>query len=114
MNMHRTGSLAASPLSIEDRANLRLPLYLPAFLLSSGDVRDPVVVTDISATGCKIAGSVHVAVGRYLGIQIPGFSPYAGWVAWQTRDGFGLDFSNPLPNAVVAHIVGLGLCDKPT
>ena len=113
MNMHSTGSLKAAPISIEDRAHLRLPLYLPAFLLSPGDVRDPVVVTDISATGCRVTGPVHVTVGRYLGILIPGFAPYAGWVAWQARDGFGLDFTNPLPDVVVAHIIGLGLTDRP-
>ena len=113
MNMQRFGSLCASPLAIEEREHLRLPLYLPAFILSPGDIRDPVIVTDISASGCKVAACVRVTMGRYLGIQIPGFARYSGWVAWQTREGFGLDFTNPLPEAVVAHIVRLGLMDGP-
>lgn len=112
MNMHRMGSMTASPLSIEERAHLRLPLYLPAFLINPGDVRDPVLITDLSATGCQIASTARVTVGRYLGIHIPGFARYAGWVVWQTREGFGLDFCNPLPTAVVDHIVKIGLADR--
>ena len=112
MSMHDIRGIKPVPLAIEERRDSRSPLHLPAFLLSPGGIREAVLVTDISTLGCKIVGAGPVKVGRYLGIHVPGMAHYAGWVAWQTREEFGLDFSNPLPAAIAAHITRLGLADQ--
>lgn len=108
MSIHAPDRLTPAPLAIEERREARLPLHLPAYVISPGDVRSAAIVSDISTLGCRVQADVRVRVGRYLGLHIPGLAPYSGWVAWQTREEFGLDFCHPLPPAVVAHISGLG------
>jgi hypothetical protein len=60
-----------------------------------------------SSSGFRIRSEYGVTVGRFLSVDVRDFAQYAGWVAWAFSGEFGFEVANPIPQAVIDHIVAM-------
>ena len=91
----------------DERQRPRNPLDLPVFVLRPGEGRVPAAMLDICARGCRIVVAMQVRAGAYVGVEVPGGTRYSGWVVWQTRGSFGLDFASLIPDGELAQMMRL-------
>jgi len=66
---------------------------------------EPCAVLDITHLGCRLQLSRDVTVGTYITVRVPDFANIEGWVAWSKAQQIGVDFSHPLPAAIVSEIM---------
>jgi hypothetical protein len=91
----------------ESRATLRRPVELRARLRDRGATKFDISVTDLSRTGFRAETAFKLAPGTLVWVSLPGLSPLAAEIAWQTREQVGAKFSTPLHPAVFDHICEL-------
>lgn len=87
-------------LAREERLSEREPTGLAAWI---GE--EAVVVTDVSALGCRIRMSVPANVGAFLTLSL-GEVSVTGWAAWQRGNELGMDFAKPLDAETLAAFTG--------
>jgi hypothetical protein len=87
-------------LAREERLSEREPAGVAARI---GD--QEVVVTDVSALGCRIRMGVPANVGAFLTLSL-GAASVTGWAAWQRGDELGVDFAKPLDAETLALFTG--------
>jgi hypothetical protein len=97
------------PASFPDdrRAGARVRTYFPVSILTLGGEISPAFVTNASVSGFRIRSEYGVTLGRFLLVDVPSFTQYAGWVAWANAGEFGFELANPIPQAVIDHIVAM-------
>jgi hypothetical protein len=99
----------AQTLDVDERRAVRVATRLPAGLRCDKAPTQQVIVTDMTNNGCRITIDRRVTVGTFVTVTVPDFIEISGWVAWSSQTALGVDFSHPLPDAVRAHVVALGL-----
>ncbi len=62
-------------------------------------------IRDVTQLGCRIVLAHAVSVGTYVSISIPHIDRLEGWVAWNRESEIGIDFSHPLPIAVLDELI---------
>ena len=107
MSIYTPGAFQAAQPLVDERQQARVGLCLPVFVLQAGAERISAQLIDVSEQGCKIAINSTLKAGKYLGIEVPAFSRFSGWVVWQTRQNFGMDFVTSISRAEVEYIVSL-------
>jgi hypothetical protein len=69
------------------------------------DVAEWVFLYDLSAGGCMIeVGSIKVAVGDLVRLNLYDFAKMAGTVAWKSDKNAGVRFDGLLSDAILAHL----------
>ena len=110
MSLHPAPAIPPGSPVDDERQATRLPLLLTAQMSSDRFEATAVRLTDLTGRGCRLSTAQLVSVGTFVTVHILGFTEIGGWIAW-ARDGeVGLDFANPLPDAVTGHVLRLGLC----
>lgn len=107
MSIHAPETFQAAQPVGDERRRPRLALDLPIFVLQPGREKISAVLIDLSEQGCRVAAPLRLKAGRYVGIEIPDAGRHAGWVVWQRRGSFGLDFSTTLADGEVARVARL-------
>jgi hypothetical protein len=64
-------------------------------------------LTNASVSGFRINLDQGLIIGRFLLVDVPNFTQYPGWVAWADTGEFGFEVANPIPQAVIDHIVAM-------
>ena len=99
----------AEPVALapERRRARRLAVSVPAQTRGGGDAAPvPVMVTDLNAKGCRIAGALNLSEGGEIWLGIPGIAPRRARIAW-SRDGeAGCEFLFPLLEDIVEEVAG--------
>jgi hypothetical protein len=101
--------LALKPTWFPDnrRTGGRLRTHLPVSLLTLRGDTYSAYLTNASSSGFRIRSEYGGTVGRFLSVDVPNFTQYAGWVAWAYSGEFGFEVANPIPQAVIDHIVAM-------
>ena len=98
------GSEAAGPRWI--RKSERLPVLLRGCCRSRSGFRDDVVITDISAEGCRVESrSSTLRTGDLVLVRLQGLEGQTGTVCWTENTALGIRFDRPLYGPVVEHLV---------
>lgn len=63
-----------------------------------------VIMTEISAIGCRIVTAGRFNPGDFVMVSVPSFGPFGATVIWHADGKVGLAFARPLHAAVVAHV----------
>jgi hypothetical protein len=84
-----------------------LRTHLPVSLLTLRGDTYSAFLTNASSSGFRIRSEYGVTVGRFLSVDVRDFAQYAGWVAWAFSGEFGFEVANPIPQAVIDHIVAM-------
>lgn len=87
---------------VEQRRAPRSAVALDGAVRERGRSAQNARLTDISRSGCRIAGYWLVAPGTPVWVRIPGLENLAGHVAWSDEGGGGVAFETPLHPAVAA------------
>ena len=91
----------------ERRRARRLAVSVPAQTRGAGDAAPmSVTVTDLTAKGCRIAGSIDLAEGGEIWLGIPGIAPRRARIAWAREGEAGCEFLFPLREDVVEEVAG--------
>lgn len=85
-------------------------MHLSATLSCEKTPLQQVIATDITRLGCRVTLQQNISVGTFVTLAIPAFVELFGWVAWSGPHVAGIDFSHPLPPAVLEHVIRLGPC----
>jgi hypothetical protein len=97
-----------SLMSMDERKRARARLSIPVQVAGQRLESTPALMMDVSGAGCRLRLVVQISTGTFLTVKVEGFTSYTGWVVWQRGQDVGLDFANPIPVAVVQHLVQLG------
>lgn len=89
----------------EQRHAVRIVVDWPASVAADKVGTKAVRITDCTNRGCRIETDLAVAVGTFVHVAIPLFTDLTGWVAWNSAEALGIDFSHPLPSRVLEHII---------
>ncbi len=87
---------------VEQRRARRSAVALDGAVRERGRSAQSARLTEISRSGCRIAGYWLVAPGTPVWVRIPGLENLAGHVAWSDEGGGGVAFETPLHPAVAA------------
>lgn len=96
----------------EQRRAARKRVHVPAVLRSSTVGRINGVITDISILGCQMRVVQHLVKGTYLLVQVPTFEPFGARVVWAEDGLVGFEFTHPLHQAVVDHIIDMSTLER--
>lgn len=99
-------------LAAEERKADRIPVDWPASWASAKFAEEDAHVCDITNLGCRLRTARNVGVGTFVTVKMPGVAEAPGWIAWTGPNEVGVDFSHPLPAAVIEdiarrHFIGL-------
>lgn len=97
-------STKAGWLAIEERKALREPFNASGNVVGDRVLSSSVRVVDLSRLGCKVEWDQPIVAGRFVSLTIFGFD-LKGWVVWTGAEGYGVEFANPMPDRVVAHLL---------
>jgi hypothetical protein len=89
------------------RAGARLRTHLPVTVLTLSGGTYSAFLMNASASGFRVRSDYGATIGRYLLVDVPNFTQYSGWVTWANSGEFGFEVANPIPRAVIDHIVAL-------
>lgn len=64
-----------------------------------------VMLKDLTCFGAKIEGIGHMEPDEAVSLTLPGCRPMLAFVAWADDHSAGLEFADPLQNAVLADLV---------
>ncbi|MEG3166511.1 hypothetical protein U1701_18190 [Sphingomonas sp. PB2P19] len=92
-------------LAADERKAVRIPVDWLATIAAVKFETQPVRIVDCTTSGCRIETAFAVTVGTFVHVAIPKFTEVPGWVAWSRPNAIGIDFSHPLPNLVLEHII---------
>jgi hypothetical protein len=91
-------------LAFDRRRYMRQPVQVGGGLSDNSRASVPITVTDLSTSGCGIETMNHLEQDSRVWVKLPGLASVPCRVVW-FRDGrAGLDFDNPMHQAVVDHI----------
>jgi hypothetical protein len=87
--------------ALEKRRSNRGKVIMPVVCRSQGGIHQTVILSDISAHGCRLYGdAVILHVGQTLTLQPANFEGIAGKVRWIDGLRAGIEFTYPLHSAV--------------
>lgn len=86
------------------RCSTRNEVRISADLMIPAGPRFKVSVLDLSATGFRIETANYIDIGRRFYLIMPGFQSMQARIAWNSRDLYGCEFSQPLHPSVFTHI----------
>lgn len=66
------------------------------------------VMSDVSASGCRLRTEARISVGSFVTVTIPGLTDIGGWIAWHRGDEIGIDFTHEVPSPVADGIIRIG------
>lgn len=93
-------------LAEDQRTAERWPMNAAGFLQTQVQpAQIGVRVADISTHGCLLAVPGGLPLGRHVTLTLPRSIAVEGWIAWSKGDYAGLDFSAPLPRAIVEQMI---------
>jgi hypothetical protein len=84
-----------------------LRTHLPVSVLTLRGDTYSAYLTNASSTGFRIRSEHGVTVGRFLSVDVPNFTQYAGWVVWAFSGEYGFKAAHPIAHAVIDHIVAI-------
>lgn len=98
----------AEPIAVlngaERRRAARTALHLDA-TMREGNRKAPARVIDMSTHGCRIECSTVVAADCWVWLGIDGLQNQRARVAWHCEEFIGLEFENPLSEAVFEQLL---------
>ena len=98
-------TLAAMGHPSNSRRSERERIYLPATCRTSTGRKGPVMITDLTAQGCRLfLRALPVTVGLRIRVKPDTFEPLSGVVRWVRRGDAGVEFDKPLYGPVAEHI----------
>lgn len=86
------------------RKSSRNAVRITADLLISAGPRFKVAVLDLSLTGFRIETGNYIVPGKKIYLSIPGFHSLQARIAWNKRDLYGCEFTQPLHPSIFDHI----------
>lgn len=87
------------------RSTRRLALVLPAKCRSRSGFVDHVVISDISAGGCRIDSlGLVLGTGDMVVVRSHGLEGLCGVIRWTKDHSAGIEFDRPLYGPVVEHL----------
>ncbi len=89
----------------DERKAVRIPVNWAATVTADKFKTEAVRITDCTRLGCRIETRLAVTIGTFVHVAIPNFTDVPGWVAWRSPEAIGIDFSDPLPNRVLEHVI---------
>ena len=100
---------ASTGITAEDfgwpREHDRMPVLIPACCRTRTGFRDYVVITDISAGGCRVeCRAAGLRPGDQVVIRPEGLQPLTGVVCWVEDYDLGVKFDHAMYGPVVEHI----------
>jgi hypothetical protein len=86
------------------RNSSRNDVRITAELLISAGPRFKVAVLNLSQTGFRIETGNYIVPARKIYLTIPGFQSFQARIAWNRRDIYGCEFTQPLHPSIFEHI----------
>lgn len=88
----------------DNRKFSRNSVSVAAELMISKGVRFKVAVLDLSSSGFRIRTANHIQINDKVYLSVPKFQTLQARVAWNYREDYGCEFSQPLHHSVFAHL----------
>lgn len=89
---------------MDRRRESRLFVEVPGSYQEPGGPLREIVFAEISATGCRLnCIAPHVRVGDVIALNLGPIGPLDATVRWRRDDRAGVEFREPLEQAVVAY-----------
>jgi hypothetical protein len=100
--MQLTATIERAP---DQRTAERHPTKVGAAARPRGAVPQPVVVTDISCSGCQIELQAFASVGTQVWLRLPDLESWFAQVVWSQHGRAGLKFEKRLHSAVLNRLI---------
>ena len=90
-----------------NRRSSRNPVRVAAELMVSEGVRFKVSVLDLSSSGFRIQTANCLEINHKVYLRVPNFQTLQARVAWNYKEDYGCEFSQPLHHSVFEYLSGL-------
>lgn len=86
------------------RVEGRLALEIPGMLYLHGHSSGQIIISQLSANGCRLTGvPMQLETGQLIKIMIGGIGPFEAEVRWSSSYAAGVRLAVPLHAAIIAH-----------
>lgn len=100
-NPLRVAARLERPSPYDQRRHVRHPVHIGAAVRVGERPSSPILVVDLSTSGCGVETRGHLDIGARVWLKLDGLQAWAARVAWTQDDRAGLTFDQPLHPAVV-------------